>query len=127
MFATLALRSIKCVNSNLLGIYNFRLPQLGLIAVDSERPWAIESDHFIRVFCSREDLAKRAIDIELKLYWQRVECRLRCRYEARALVLAGGVQYAVQPYYSIAIPSFLGFVLSDAFLRQFIHSFSWSR
>jgi hypothetical protein len=30
--------NIKCVNSNLLGIYNFRLPQLGLIASDCERP-----------------------------------------------------------------------------------------
>jgi hypothetical protein len=51
MFATLALRSIKCVNSNLrgiwnlrlphiagfLGIHDFRLPQPSLIAKDSGR------------------------------------------------------------------------------------------
>jgi hypothetical protein len=37
MFATLALRSIKCVNSNLWGIYNFTLLHYGLIAEDCER------------------------------------------------------------------------------------------
>jgi hypothetical protein len=34
MFATLALRSIKCVNSNLWGIYNFTSDHIGLIAGD---------------------------------------------------------------------------------------------
>jgi hypothetical protein len=44
MFATLALRSIKCVNSNLLGIWNFTGDHIGLIASDCERPWAIAGD-----------------------------------------------------------------------------------
>jgi hypothetical protein len=36
MFATLALRSIKCVNSNLLGNLEFQIAHYGLIAKDAE-------------------------------------------------------------------------------------------
>jgi hypothetical protein len=40
---------------------------------------------------------------------------------------AGSVQYAVQPYYNIGIPSFRRFVPFDAFLMVIFHSISWSR
>jgi hypothetical protein len=37
-----------------------------------------------------------------------------------------GVRYAVQPYDSIDILPFRGFVSSDAFLVVILHSISWS-
>jgi hypothetical protein len=46
MFATLALRSIKCVNSNLLGNLEFHLAHSGLIAEDATRVVASDCEEF---------------------------------------------------------------------------------
>jgi hypothetical protein len=78
-------------------------------------------------FCLANDSSGRDINIELKLYWQRVECHLRWSGAAGDLDLDGGVQYAIQPYYNIGIIPFRGFVSSGSFLTIILHSFSWSR
>jgi hypothetical protein len=52
-------------------------------------------------------MSRECVDIEFKLYWQRVQCHLDGLTELVSYTSEEDVQYAVQPYHSIEIIPFL--------------------
>jgi hypothetical protein len=78
-------------------------------------------------FCSPNHSSGRGTDIELKLYLGGSSAGWDALTELTVYFSAGSVQYAVQPYYSIEILPFRGFVSSSSFLRVIYRPISWSR